>query len=125
MAHILIAEDDVSMSRFLSLALENAGHIVDVVHNGLDALEKIKCEDHHYDLLLSDIVMPGIDGMELSQKATKIRPAMKIMIITGFAASVLGRSEAGGGMSARDVLIAKPFHLNDLIAQIDALLNAH
>src|SRR5690606_10883894 len=95
MARILLAEDDRSMCGFLVLALEKAGHSVTVAYDGLEALGLLKegGRDVPFDLLLTDIVMPGMDGIELSQKAVKLYPDLKIMFITGFAAVALGRED--------------------------------
>lgn len=121
MANILIAEDDQSMCSFLALALQKAGHSVTSKHNGLDALEEIKNSKKPYDLLLSDIVMPGIDGIELSGKATKIQPELKVMFITGFAAVAMGRDDID---HEKAKILSKPFHLNDLVKQVETLLAA-
>jgi two-component system cell cycle response regulator CpdR len=125
MARILIAEDDPSMRQFLALALERAGHTVESHEDGLsalNALEKSQKDDPAYDLLLADIVMPGMDGIELSQRAAKLIPALKIMFITGFAAVILDQN---GQKPATDAeILAKPFHLKDLVDRVEALLAA-
>src|SRR5688572_25728525 len=106
MAHILLAEDDKSMCTFLSTALERAGHRVSVTHDGLQALEALNGPEA-FDLLLTDIVMPGMDGIELAQKAVQKRPGMKVMFITGFAAMTMGNQTA-----LKDTrVLSKPFHL--------------
>jgi two-component system cell cycle response regulator CpdR len=121
MAHILLAEDDISMAGFLTIALEKAGHSVMATHNGIDALRAVENPEKHFDLLLADIVMPGIDGIELSQKATKIRPSLKVMFITGFAAVAMGNKEVE---QSKAKILSKPFHLNDLVQQVETLLAA-
>ena len=121
MAHILIAEDDQSMCGFLTLALEKAGHMVKATHNGVDALKEIENSAEPYDLLLADIVMPGMDGIELSNKATKIKPALKVMFITGFAAVAIGREDID---HEKAQILSKPFHLKDLVDQVEAMLKA-
>ncbi len=121
MPHILIAEDDQSMCSFLSLALEKAGHTTKAVHNGTDALEEIKTSKLPYDLLLTDIIMPGIDGIELSDKATKLKPTLKVMFITGFAAVAVGRKDID---HEKAKILSKPFHLKDLVEQVEAMLSA-
>ncbi len=120
MAHILLAEDDSSMCRFLAMALERAGHTVHAAKDGLSALSALE-ESQDYDLLLTDIVMPGIDGIELSQRVSKICPEIKVMFITGFAAVAMGNSNPEKN-SAK--VLSKPFHLNDLVNQVDRLLAA-
>ncbi len=119
MAHILLAEDDEAMCRFLSVALEKAGHRVTVRHDGLQALASLDGPED-FDLLLADIVMPGMDGIELAQTATKKRPFLKVMFITGFAAVALGAK----AQQANARVLSKPFHLNDLVSQVESLLTA-
>ncbi|MBI1301695.1 MAG: response regulator [Alphaproteobacteria bacterium] len=119
MAHILIAEDDEAMLNFLVLVLERAGHTVTATNNGKTALEALNTEKH-YDLLLTDIVMPGLDGVELAQKANEKRPEIKIMFITGFAGMAMKHMPKNSDEEAK--LLSKPFHLNDLVEKVDALL---
>ncbi|MEZ5903348.1 MAG: response regulator [Alphaproteobacteria bacterium] len=86
MAHIIIVDDDASMLSFLSTALEKEGHTVQKFNFGPNALKVIENGDN-IDLLLTDIVMPGMDGIELSKKALALNPALKTMFITGFIGS--------------------------------------
>ncbi len=118
MASILLAEDDDSMRSFLANALARAGHEVQSCADGLEALNALKRS--RYDLLLADIVMPGMDGIELARIATLDAPALKVLFITGFAAVALRaqRSAAGG----RAKVLSKPFHLKDLVVQVEKLL---
>lgn len=120
MAKILLAEDDQSMLGFIKLALQKAGHDVQAEENGADALKHIEGGEN-FDLLLTDIVMPGIDGIELSQKATDLQPGLKVMFITGFSAVAVGRGEID---PEKEKILAKPFHLNDLVEQVETLLAA-
>jgi two-component system cell cycle response regulator CpdR len=127
MAHILLAEDDLSMASFLAQALERAGHRVTAKTDGLkamDAFEEAFQSGDSIDLLLADIVMPGMDGIELAQKARKLHPGLKVMFITGFAAVAMGENAhqpAPGEPAAR--VLSKPFHLGELVAQVEAALN--
>ncbi len=119
MANILLAEDDSSMREFLARALRRAGHEVSAVGDGLAALESIQQEA--FDLLLADVVMPGMDGIELARRAAKEQNGIKVMFITGFAAVALkAREETPRG--AR--VLSKPFHLRELVSQIDVMLSA-
>ncbi len=120
MAKIILAEDDASMRHFLCQALARAGHEVVPCEDGVVALQTLQ-EVTDFDLLLADIVMPGMDGIELSQKATALFPGLKVMFITGFAAVAMGQPPAAR-TTAR--ILSKPFHLKDLIDQIDQLLAA-
>ncbi len=117
MAQILLAEDDDSMRDFLSKALTRAGHDVRAVGDGLDALSTLS--EEKVDILLADVVMPGLDGIELARRAAKEQPGFKFMFITGFAAVALkAREETARG--AR--VLSKPFHLRELVSQIDVML---
>ncbi len=84
MSKILLAEDDIDMRRFLVKALQNAGFEVISYDNGLSAYQRLREEP--FELLLTDIVMPEMDGIELARRAAELDPDIKIMFITGFAA---------------------------------------
>ena len=119
MAQILLAEDDASMREFLAKALRNAGHHVVAVGDGLDAMESL--DGFRADLLLADVVMPGLDGIELARRAAKLQPGLKVMFITGFAAVALkNRDQTPHG--AR--ILSKPFHLRHLVEEVDSMLSA-
>ena len=120
MAKILIAEDDTSMRGFLKLALEKAGHEVTVAGDGMEALDILKRRTD-FNLLLADIVMPGMDGIELSQRATDMVKGMKVMFITGFAAVAMNNKDTE---PAGTRVLSKPFHLKELVDQVDDLLAA-
>src|SRR3546814_151020 len=118
MAQILLAEDDASMREFLAKALRNAGHHVVAVGDGLDAMESL--DGFRADLLLADVVMPGLDGIELARRAAKLQPGLKVMFITGFAAVALkNRDQTPQG--AR--ILSKPFHLRHLVEEVDSMLS--
>ena len=118
MARILLAEDDDQLRAFLSRGLRRAGHVVDAVGDGEAAL--VRSQDTDYDLLLADVVMPGIDGIELARRVSARQPGIRVMFITGFAAVAV---EGEGFTPKRPRVLAKPFHLRHLIAEIDALLS--
>ena len=115
MYRILLAEDDQVMREYLTRALERSGYRVAAVDRGTAALPLLEGES--FDLLLTDVVMPEMDGIELAQKAQEIAPDMRVMFITGFAAVTL---KAGKAVPQARVL-SKPFHLRDLVAEVDQL----
>jgi two-component system cell cycle response regulator CpdR len=115
MIRILLAEDDQVMREYLARALERSGYRVTAVDRGTAALPLIEAEE--FDLLLTDIVMPEMDGIELAQKAGELRPDLRVMFITGFAAVAL---KAGKSAPSAKIL-SKPFHLRDLVAEVDRL----
>jgi two-component system cell cycle response regulator CpdR len=119
MAKIILAEDDEDMRRFLARALERAGHKVTSFAEGASAFEEIKQAD--FDLLLTDIVMPEMDGIELARRAAELDPSLKIMFITGFAAVAL-HPDSKAPKDAK--ILSKPFHLRDLVAEVDRMIAA-
>jgi two-component system cell cycle response regulator CpdR len=114
---ILLAEDDESMRGFLERALAKAGYEVIAFANGKEAHERLLEEP--FSLLLTDIVMPQMDGIELARRASELDPLIKIMFITGFAAVTLN-TNSRAPKNAR--VLSKPFHLKDLVREIDRLL---
>ena len=116
---ILLAEDDNDMRRFLVKALENAGYDVASFDNGLSAYNRLREEP--FELLLTDIVMPEMDGIELARKATELDTDIKVMFITGFAAVALNPDS----QAPRDAkVLSKPFHLRDLVTEVDKMMAA-
>jgi len=115
MTRILLAEDDTVMREYLTRALERAGYAVSPVDRGTAALPLLEAE--RFDLLLTDIVMPEMDGIELAQRCAEIAPDTRVMFITGFAAVTL---KAGQAMPQARVL-SKPFHLRDLVLEVDRM----
>jgi two-component system, cell cycle response regulator CpdR len=119
MAHILLAEDDESLRKFLAQALVRAGHEVTDFGDGSEAWECLK--GVRFDLLLTDIVMPGMDGIELAKRAAEMNHALKIMFITGFAAVALHPSSQAPKQAK---VLSKPFHLREIVAEVDRMIAA-
>lgn len=119
MAHILLAEDDESLRKFLASALVRAGHSVADFGDGGEAYARI--QEAPFDLLLTDIVMPGMDGIELAKRAAALNQALKIMFITGFAAVAL---HPASGAPKQAKVLSKPFHLREIVAEVDRMLAA-
>ena len=119
MHKILLAEDDNDMRRFLVKALENAGFEVSPHDNGMSAYKRLREEP--FEMLLTDIVMPEMDGIELARRASELDPDIKIMFITGFAAVALN-SDSEAPKNAK--VLAKPVHLRELVSEVNKMLAA-
>ncbi|MEE4200196.1 cell cycle two-component system response regulator CpdR [Erythrobacter sp.] len=110
---ILLAEDEDAMRLYLERALVKAGYEVTSVDRGTAALPLLQSES--FDLLLSDIVMPEMDGIELAQRCAEVSPRTKVMFITGFAAVSLRASRE----QPHAKVLSKPFHLRDLVLEVE------
>lgn len=115
MIRILLAEDEAAMRTYLTRALENAGYEVVAVDRGTAALPLLT--EQTFDLLLSDIVMPEMDGIELAQHCADASPSTKVMFITGFAAVSLKASRE----APQAKILSKPFHLKDLVLEVERI----
>ena len=118
MARILLAEDDDSLRGFLARALERAGYEVTACADGEEAAAVL---DQAWDLLLTDIVMPGMDGIEVARLAAAKHPGLRIMFITGFAAVALAAKETAP-QGAK--VLSKPIHLREIVAEVERMMAA-
>jgi two-component system, cell cycle response regulator CpdR len=118
MPRILLAEDDDSLRGFLARALERAGYEVTACADGEEAVAVL---DQDWDLLLTDIVMPGIDGIEVARQAAALHPDLRIMFITGFAAVALA---AGSQAPAGAKVLSKPIHLREIVSEVERMIAA-
>jgi len=121
MAKLLIVEDDESVRTLAARALERDGHNVDIAADGAQGLALIQQSGGSYDLVVSDIRMPEMDGIEMATAAAKRFPAMKIMLMTGYA----DQRERAHGLDAliHDV-ITKPFSLATIRSAVNEALAA-
>lgn len=122
MSTIIIAEDDAAMRQFLETALTRAGHHVQAFSDGTSAFDYLKNIDYPADLLLTDIVMPGMDGIELAARTRALRPTLSILYITGFGVSAPNRLPSHDGTAQ---ILSKPLHLNHLLSEVERHLADH
>jgi DNA-binding response OmpR family regulator len=119
MARILLAEDDQNVRDFVSRALKHAGHDVVEAEDGGIASEIVVEQDGRFDLLLSDIKMPVMDGIALALSVAASHPKLTILLMTGFADQ---RERAHGLDQLIYDVIPKPFTMQALMAKVgDAL----
>jgi len=121
MARILLAEDEEGLRGFVERALAAAGHEVVVAADGAEALHLLSGADEPFDLLLSDIKMPVMDGIALALAAARDDPDLVIMLMTAYA----DQRERAHGLDAliHDV-IAKPFTLAEIRSAVESALVA-
>jgi len=109
LAAILIAEDDNAVREFVSRALRQDGHDITAVGDGQQALSALK--KGRFDMLLTDIVMPQLDGIALALKAAKDFPDLPVLLMTGYAAE---RQRAHNLDALIQHVISKPFTLDEI-----------
>lgn len=117
MARILLAEDDDALRRVLARTLIKAGHHVAAVEDGRAALTLLRADLFH--LLVTDVVMPEMDGISLAREARALYPDLRVMFITGFAAVAFTPRTL---LPARSTMVSKPFHLRAIVDAVDAVL---
>jgi two-component system cell cycle response regulator CpdR len=115
---ILLAEDEDSVRSFLSRALQRAGFAVTACANGDEAIDALG--HGPYDLILTDIIMPGADGIEVAKAASAQQPGVKIMFITGFAAVALNARKENPDAH----VLEKPVHLREIVTEVERLIAA-
>jgi CheY-like chemotaxis protein len=118
-ARILLAEDDEAVKSFVLRALKLRGHEVSAVGDGLAAAEALGAGA--FDLLLTDIVMPGMDGIALALRASRDRPDMKILLMSGYAHE---RQRAHNLEALIHKVLPKPFSLDEICEAVDEALRA-
>jgi len=119
MARILIAEDEESVRNLVRRALETDGHAVTQAADGAEALDILNKTHGAFDLLLTDIKMPVMDGIALALAAARDHPSLTIMLMTGYADQ---RERASGLEGLVQGIIAKPFTVADIRFAVAAAL---
>jgi CheY-like chemotaxis protein len=121
MAHILVAEDEVGLRGLVQRALQGIGHEVAVAADGAEALDMLAGAERPFDLLLSDIRMPVMDGIALALAAARDHPEVSILLMTGYAEH---RERAQGLEALIRGVVAKPFTLAEIRAHVREALAA-
>lgn len=117
MIKIGIAEDDFKIATLLKSAFEENGFEVIVTTNGSEALPVFT--QQHFDLLIVDVMMPGINGHQLCEKIRVINQQIPILMLTALG---MVDDKVRGLESGADDYLVKPFHLKELLARVNALL---
>src|SRR6266536_710310 len=117
---VLVVEDEPALRRLISVSLEKRGYTVLAAEDGTEAIRILENNPGEIDLVVSDIMMPKLNGLELRKKATLLRPDMRFLFISGYAEDTIGRTthlpqDAG--------YLEKPFLPIELARKVRALLN--
>lgn len=120
MARILLADDDAATRDLVKRALEGDGHTVQVTQDGGEALERVKGTGAQpFDLLVSDVEMPLLDGIKLAERASSLHPGLRVLLMSGFAEQ-LERAKTLKGPNV--AVISKPFALDQVRTIVRKLL---
>jgi len=119
MARILLAEDDAATRDLVQRALGLEGHEVVVTQDGAEALEKLQAAPERFDVLVTDVQMPGLDGVALVEKGLAVNPKLRVVLMSGFAGE-LGRAAHLKAKISR--VITKPFTLEQIRSAVKAAL---
>lgn len=115
MSRILVVEDDDSVRIFSARALAADGHAVDVAEDGEEGLHLIRAAGGGYDLVLSDIRMPVMDGIEMARNAAHAFPHQRILLMTGYAEQRERAAELEGIVVG---IVSKPFTLMEIRTRV-------
>lgn len=116
---ILLVEDEAVVRRAAAAILRRAGYTILEASNGADALAIADCHPSSIDLLLTDVVMPGMSGPELARRLADVRPKVAVLYMSGYTANVIGRE---GRLDADVAFLEKPFTPNHLLEKVRAVL---
>src|SRR5690348_11489519 len=114
MAAVLLVDDDAEVLKTLATILERVGHSVATAANGMKALD-ILDEGKPLDLLITDVMMPGLNGFNLSRMARSRRPSMKVLYLTGYHEQALAMRDQGERLGK---LLTKPIFPDDLRREV-------
>lgn len=118
---VLVVEDDASVRSLTVKSLRQAGFQVLEAPDGRAALDLSACHQGAIDLLLTDLVMPGLNGREVAERLRLSRPDLKVLFMSGYPADVLDHSNARSDPSA---FLAKPFSITTLVCEVRSILGS-
>jgi DNA-binding response OmpR family regulator len=114
--NILLVEDEAKVADFIRKGLQEQSYHVELAYDGLFG-EKLALEKE-YDLVILDLILPGITGLELCRRIRKYRPDLPILLLTALGST---KDKVAGLESGADDYLVKPFHFEELLARIKAL----
>ncbi|HWQ25720.1 MAG TPA: response regulator [Chlorobaculum sp.] len=117
---ILVVDDEHSVVTMIKIMLENNGYTVIPAYTPAQALQLTELYKESIDLMLTDLIMPEIDGYELSELARTIIPDLKVLFISGYSADMFAKHNA---LKEGVIVLKKPFSVRSLCSSISALLD--
>lgn len=120
-ATILVVDDDEALRRAMAKALGRAGHRVLQAGNGFEARQALDGEEGRIDLVVMDLVLPGIEGREAANLLKAHQPDVKVLYVSGYSSLESVRS---GAMRKGEPFLRKPFEIDELVSEVESLLDA-
>jgi PAS domain S-box-containing protein len=120
-ARILVVEDEPDVLRLATLILQGAGYDTEAAQTVDDALRRVEQEQAHFDLLVTDVVMPGLDGVRLYQRLRRVAPQLRVLYMSGYAPDDLPLTMAPDAITS---YLQKPFSLAQLRDKVRDVLHA-
>jgi DNA-binding NtrC family response regulator len=117
--HILVVDDEAVVRRFTSRVLQDAGYVIATAADGADALEQLEREAPAIDAVVSDIVMPRMNGVQLMERLSRSHPTLPVILMSGYATAQL----ADRGIAAPCSVLKKPFAPERLLAEVRRCLD--
>jgi CheY-like chemotaxis protein len=118
---VLVVEDEDAVRSMVREALEARGYRVLVARNGVEALDLAGRYGDYIDLLVTDVVMPQMNGAELAQRLSHLRPGLRVLFVSGYTDDAVIRT---GVLEARTAFLQKPFSLDDLGRMVRDVIDA-
>jgi DNA-binding NtrC family response regulator len=112
--HVLVVDDEPAVRRFTARALEREGYHVSTAKDGMEALELVGNPTRPLGLVVTDVVMPRLDGVELLRTLSASHPALPIILMSGYASDHL----VDAGVVAPCAVLGKPFSIDTLVGEV-------
>ncbi len=113
-ARILVVDDEPAVRRYVIRVLDAEGYLVGEAADGKEALELVRSDPDGWDLIISDIVMPHCNGVELQRYVAELAPALSIILMSGYATAQLAEL----GITAPCAVLVKPFGAEQLLGEV-------
>jgi signal transduction histidine kinase/ActR/RegA family two-component response regulator len=119
LARILVVEDEEVVRNLVRVALERRGHEVTVANDGLEALRLFEDPTREFDLLLTDVVMPQLNGAELAERVAQLRPELRVVFMSGYTRGTIPERRL---LEAGRTFLQKPFTVAELLQTVARML---
>jgi PAS domain S-box-containing protein len=120
-ARVLVVDDEENIREILAEILMNGGHEVVTAADGAEALDRLREDSSRFDLVFTDLGLPGMTGYEVASEIKKIRPTLPVGLVTGWGATLDPEKARANGV---DLVISKPFRFEQVLSLVDEALAA-